>query len=327
MDNTLTLWIAFNIFVLFLLALDLGVFNRKNHVIGVKEALSWSAFWIALSLVFGGGVYYFQGMQAGGDFMTAYLLEKSLSVDNLFVILLIFNYFKIPGLYQHKVLFWGILGALVMRGSFILVGAALIHRFEWILYLFGAFLIYTGIKMLFDDGEAEIDPDANPLVKTFKKFMPVTPNFHDSHFFVIEQGKRHATPLFIALLVVELSDLIFAVDSIPAVFAVTQDPFIVYTSNVLAILGLRSLYFALAAIIDTFHYLKYGLAVVLTLIGLKMLAKEFLHDVPSWVTLSMVLGALALSILASVIWPPKPEEHTVVEDAFLHEKEKDEVHG
>lgn len=327
MQNNMTIWIAFNLFVLFLLALDLGVFNRKNHVIGVKEALSWSAFWITLSLVFGAGVYYFRGVQSGGDFMTAYLLEKSLSVDNLFVMLLIFNYFKIPPKYQHKVLFWGILGALIMRGSLILVGAALIHRFEWILYLFGAFLIYTGVKMLFDDGEAEIDPDSNPLVKGFKKLMPVTRDFHGSHFFILEQGKRHATPLFIALLVVELSDLIFAVDSIPAVFAVTQDPFIVYTSNVLAILGLRSLYFALAAIIDTFHYLKYGLAVVLTLIGLKMLAKEFLHDVPSWVTLSMVLGALGLSILASIIWPPKPEEHTVVEEAFLHEKEKDEVHG
>ncbi len=326
MQNT-TIWIAFNIFVLLMLALDLGVFHRENHEVGVKEALSWSAFWIALSLCFGAGVYYFMGFASGGDFMTAYLLEKSLSVDNLFVILLVFNYFRVPAKFQHKVLFWGILGALIMRGGFILIGAALIHRFEWILYLFGAFLIYTGIKMLFDDGEEEIDPESNPLVKVLKKIMPVTPLFHGDKFFIIEKGKRHATPLFVALLVVEFSDLIFAVDSIPAVFAVTQDPFIVYTSNVLAILGLRSLYFALAAIVDKFHYLKYGLAIVLTLIGVKMLGKEFLHDVPSWVTLSMVLGALTLSVIASVIWPPKPEDMTGIEEAVLHEKEKDEVHG
>ncbi|PKL74914.1 MAG: hypothetical protein CVV27_18070 [Candidatus Melainabacteria bacterium HGW-Melainabacteria-1] len=324
MQNT-NIWLIFNLFVLIMLALDLGVFHRSAHVVKVKEALSWSAFWILLALVFNAGVYFgwvpveapagFQGAnyqtQAAGDFLTGYLLEKSLSIDNLFVMLLIFNYFKIPGIYQHKILFWGILGALVMRGALILVGAALIHRFEWILYLFGLFLVITGIRMLLDKEDGQIAPDQSPLIKAFKRLMPVTPDFHGMHFFVKLDGRRHATPLFIALLVVEVSDLVFAVDSIPAIFAVTQDPFIVYTSNVFAILGLRSLYFALAAIMDKFAYLKYGLALILSFIGVKMLIREWIH-LPSWATLTVVLGTLALSVLASVLWPPKEPRHDSV---------------
>lgn len=327
MQNT-SLWIFFNLFVLAMLALDLGFFHRNTHEVKVKEALSWSVFWIVLSLIFSVGVYYWFGMQSASDYLTGYLLEKSLSMDNLFVMLLIFNYFRIPTRYQHKVLFWGILGALVMRGSLIIVGSALIHRFHWILYLFGAFLVFTGIKMLFNNDDEEIEPERNPVVKLFKRFMPVTTDFHEDRFFVKIEKRRFATPLFIAVLVVEVSDLIFAVDSIPAVFAVTQDPFIVYTSNVFAILGLRSLYFALAAIMDKFHYLQFGLALILSFIGAKMLVKDFLHDIPSWVTLSIVLGTLVLSVVASVIWPPKPEVEEA-EEALQPASniEKDSVHG
>lgn len=327
MQNT-SLWIFFNLFVLAMLALDLGVFHRNTHEVKVKEALSWSVFWIVLSLVFSVGVYYWFGVKSASDYLTGYLLEKSLSMDNLFVMLLIFNYFRIPTRYQHKVLFWGILGALIMRGCLIIVGSALIHRFHWILYLFGAFLVFTGIKMLFNNDDEEIEPERNPVVRLFKKFMPVTTDFHEDRFFVKIEKRRFATPLFIAVLVVEVSDLIFAVDSIPAVFAVTQDPFIVYTSNVFAILGLRSLYFALAAIMDKFHYLQFGLALILSFIGAKMLVKDFLHDIPSWVTLSIVLGTLVLSVVASVIWPPKPEVEEA-EEALQPASniEKDSVHG
>lgn len=327
MTVSTNVWIYFNLFILLMLALDLGLFHRKSHEVKVKEALSWSAFWIILSLCFSGGIYYWMGTDAASDYLTGYLLEKSLSVDNLFVMLLVFSYFKVPSRYQHKVLFWGILGALVMRGILIVLGAVLITRFEWILYIFGAFLVYTGIKMLTNNGEEQIEPENNPVVKLFKKFMPVTPEFHKDQFFVKLDGRKFATPLFVTLLVVEVSDLIFAVDSIPAIFAVTQDPFLIYTSNAFAILGLRSLYFALAAIIDKFHYLKYGLALVLSLIGVKMLAKDFLHHVPSWVTLSLVLGTLVASILASVIWPPKEEDLPEIEEIISPPKEKDSVHG
>lgn len=331
MQNS-SLWIFFNIFVLCMLALDLGVFNRKAHEIKVKEALAWSAFWISLALLFNLGIYmgWVPGVKPAlaSDFLTGFLLEKSLSVDNLFVMLLIFSYFKIPALYQHKVLFWGILGALIMRGVLIVVGAALIERFDWILYLFGIFLVITGIRMFFDSGDEEINPENNPVIRLFKRMMPVTNEFHGSHFFIKLDGRRFATPLFVALLVVEISDLVFAVDSIPAVFAVTQDPFIVYTSNVFAILGLRSLYFALAAIVDKFHYLKYGLAVILSFIGVKMLIKELYHF-PSAVTLGLVVGTLVLSVIASIIWPPKDttpleaeiSEHEHAHDGILAEPE------
>ena len=311
---SLSHWVAFNLLVIFLLALDLGVMNRKDHVIKVKEALVWTAFWVSLSLVFNLGVYYWFGSRAATDYLTGFLLEKSLSVDNLFVIVMVFNYFKVKPKYQHRVLFWGILGALIMRGTLIVLGSTLVKQFNWILYIFGAFLVYTGIKMLFTDEDDEIEPENNPLVKLFKKFMPVTPAFHGNKLFIIQNGKRFATPLFITLIVVEVSDLIFAVDSIPAIFAVTQDPFIIYTSNVFAILGLRSLYFALAAIVDRFHYLQYGLSVILSFIGVKMLVNHWLH-LPSWLTLVIVVGLLFLSVIASVIWPPKHEDTDKTEDS------------
>lgn len=310
--QSLSHWVAFNILVLFLLALDLGLFNRKDHVIKAKEALIWTAFWVCLALIFNVGIYYWFGSKAAIDYLTGFLLEKSLSVDNLFVIVMVFGYFKVDPKYQHRVLFWGILGALIMRGTMIYLGATLVKQFNWILYIFGLFLVYTGIKMLFDNGEDDIEPDKNPVVNLFKKIMPVTPEFHGNHLFIKENGKRFATPLFVTLLVVEVSDLIFAVDSIPAIFAVTQDPFIIYTSNVFAILGLRSLYFALAAIVDKFHYLKYGLSVILSFIGLKMLLNHWLH-LPSWITLGIVVSILGLSVVASMVWPPKHiEEETVM---------------
>lgn len=329
MHNT-SLWIFFNLFVLFMLALDLGLFHRQAHQVKVKEALAWSLFWIVLSLCFNLGIYVWFGPAAASDYLTGYLLEKSLSVDNLFVMLLIFNYFQIPARYQHKVLFWGILGALLMRGSLIVLGTALITEYEWILYLFGAFLIFTGIKMLFDDEEAKIEPERNPVIRLFKRVIPVTPEFHDDHFFVKIGLQRFATPLMVTLVVIEVSDLIFAVDSIPAIFAVTQNAFIVYTSNIFAILGLRSLYFALAAIMDKFHHLKYGLALILTFIGLKMLLKDIFPEIPSWLTLSLVAGTLSLSVLASLIWPApegdaEPNEFEAI--PIPTNTEKDGVHG
>lgn len=324
MPNTTT-WILFNLFVIAMLALDLGFFHRKEHEVKAREALIWSAFWILLALLFNVLLYFWLGPKPAAEYLTGYLLEKSLSVDNLFVMLLIFSYFQIPGRYQHRVLFWGILGALVMRGILILIGAALIHRFEWILYLFGAFLVFTGLKMLFGKDDEEIEPERNPVLKLFKRFVPVTPEFHGKRFFVNINGQRFATPLMVALVVVEISDLIFAVDSIPAIFVVTQDPFIIYTSNVFAILGLRSLYFALAAIIDKFHYLKFALALILTFIGVKMLGKEFVHDLPVWVTLGIVAGTLLGAVVASVIWPPPPKSPEQREET-LAEARKEGMH-
>lgn len=319
MPNTTT-WILFNLFVILMLALDLGLFHRKEHEIKAREALIWSAFWILLALVFNVILYFWLGPKPAAEYLTGYLLEKSLSVDNLFVMLLIFGYFQIPGRYQHRILFWGILGALIMRGILIVIGAALIHRFEWILYLFGAFLVFTGLKMLFGNDDEKIEPERNPILKLFKRFVPVTPEFHGKRFFVTIDGKRFATPLMVALVVIEISDLVFAVDSIPAIFVVTQDPFIIYTSNVFAILGLRSLYFALAAIIDKFHYLKFALALILTFIGVKMLAKEFIHDLPVWVTLGMVAGTLLGAIVASILWPPKPKATESLDEAPTESK-------
>ena len=258
--GTLWIWIGFNAFVLLMLALDLGVFHRKAHVVSLKESLAWTAVWVALALLFNVGICHYIGSQKALEFFTGYLIEKSLSVDNIFVFALLFSYFAVPPIYQHKVLFWGILGALVMRAIMIGVGVALIAKFAWIIYVFGAFLILTGIKMIVKR-EEEIHPERNPLVALVQTFMPVTSDYRGDRFFVHENGVRMATPLFVVLLLVEFTDLIFAVDSIPAIFAVTTDPFIVYTSNVFAILGLRSLYFALAGVLDKFHYLKIGLGV------------------------------------------------------------------
>jgi tellurite resistance protein TerC len=305
MANQVVLWVVFNLFVVAMLVLDLGVFHRKVHEVRIKEALLWSAFWIALALLFNLGVYFWRGPVTALEFLTGYLLEKSLSVDNLFVFLLIFTYFRVPPLHQHKVLFWGILGALIMRAIFILTGVALIEKFHWIIYVFGAFLIFTGIKMV-SRQEEEIHPERNPVLRLFRRLMPVTENYEGGRFFVKHGGRLMATPLFIVVLVVETTDVVFAVDSIPAILAITLDPFIVYTSNVFAILGLRALYFALAGVMQLFHYLSYGLAAVLVFVGMKMLLAD-IYKIPIGIALGVVAGVLALSVIASIIWPPPPE--------------------
>lgn len=302
MTDTLSLWIGFNVFVLVMLALDLGVFHRKAHIVTLKESLSWSAVWVTLALIFNLGIWHYMGPQKGLEFFTGYVIEKSLSVDNVFVFLLLFSYFAVPPLYQHKVLFWGILGALVMRAIMIFLGAVLIAKFAWIIYVFGAFLILTGLKMIFKK-EEEIHPERNPLVRWFKKLIPVTDDYRGDKFFLKENGVLMATPLFVVLLLVEFSDLIFAVDSIPAIFAVTKDPFIVYTSNVFAILGLRSLYFALAGLMDKFHYLKIGLGVVLTFVGVKMLLGHTAWKIDTHVSLVVIVGVLAISVIVSLLRP------------------------
>ena len=315
MDTPIWLWVGFNLFVLAMLALDLGVLHRKSHVVSSREALTWSLVWITLSLVFNAVIYFFwdkmmpdstyTNSEAALAFLTGYLIEKSLSVDNIFVFILIFSFFKVPAAYQHRVLFWGILGALIMRGTLIALGVALLHEFHWIIYVFGAFLIFTGIRMAWQH-EEHVEPDKNPVVKFFRKFMPVTENFEKDKFFVRRAGTLMATPLFLILLVVESTDLVFAVDSIPAIFAVTQDPFIVYTSNVFAILGLRALYFLLANVIDKFQYLKFGLSAVLIFIGVKMVIVDF-YKIPIGVSLAVVAGILTLSILLS-LWKAKASD-------------------
>src|SRR5688572_23542789 len=287
-DGTIWLWIGFNLFVLLMLALDLGVFHRKAHVVSIREATLWSVVWIALAMVFNLGLYFFwdqvsptseyTNSEASLAFFTGYLIEKSLSVDNIFVFVLIFTFFAVPAAYQHRVLFWGIIGALIMRGTLIAVGATLLKEFHWIIYVFGAFLIFTGIRMALHRNE-EMHPERNPLIKLIRRIMPVTDNYEGDKFFIRRAGKLIATPLFLVLLLVESTDLIFAVDSIPAIFAVTEDPFIVYTSNVFAILGLRSLYFLLAGVVDKFYYLKLGLSVVLVFVGIKMVMVD-LYKIP-----------------------------------------------
>ncbi len=307
MDHGILLWVAFNLFVVAMLVLDLKVFHRQAHEVRVKEALLWSAFWIALSLIFNAGIYLVEGYEPGLQFFTGYIIEKSLSVDNLFVFLMIFSYFKVPARYQHKVLFWGILGALIMRGLLIFLGVALIQKFHWILYIFGAFLVFTGIKMAFQRETVEIHPERNLIVRFFKNFIPVTAGYHEWKFFVKVDGKAYATLLFVVIIVVETTDLVFALDSIPAIFAVSRDPFIVYTSNVFAILGLRALYFALAGLLDLFHYLKFGLSIVLAFIGVKMLI-ESIYDMPILLALAVVGSVITLSIVASILRPRKQKE-------------------
>jgi tellurite resistance protein TerC len=292
-------WIGFNIFVLGMLTLDLGVFNRKAHEVSVKEALSWSAVWICLALSFNGLIYYWFGEQKAIEFLTGYLLEKSLSVDNIFVFVLIFGYFQIPSIYQHKVLFWGIIGALVMRVFFIFAGVALIERFHWTIYLFGVFLIYTGYKML-SEKDKKMEPEKSPVILFFQKFIPVSSQLEGGRFFVNKNGKRYATPLFLVLVLIETTDLIFAVDSIPAILAITQDHFIVYTSNVFAILGLRSLYFALAHVVHRFIYLSTGLAAVLMFVGLKMVLVD-IFKIPTFISLIMIGIILTISIVFSLL--------------------------
>lgn len=296
-------WIGFNVFVLLMLALDLGVFHKKTHAVKIKEALIWSGIWIILALLFACGIFYVFGNQRGVEFLTGYVIEKSLSVDNIFVFIMIFSYFSIPAKYQHKILFYGIVGALIMRAVFIFAGVALITKFHWIIYVFGAFLIFTGIKMLIKE-EKPLDPDKNPVVRLFKKFMPVTNELHGEKFFIKKEMKTYATPLFIVLLLIEFTDLIFAVDSIPAILAVTNDTFIVYTSNVFAILGLRSLYFALAGITEYFRYLKYALSAILVFVGVKMCLVD-IYKIPVVYSLLVILSMIGISVLASVFIKPK----------------------
>jgi len=283
-----------------MLALDLGVFHKKSHKVPVKEALIWSAVWITLSLLFNILVYYKFGKTLALEYLTGYVIEYSLSVDNIFVFILIFSYFAVKGEYQHRVLFWGIIGALVMRAIFIFAGVALINRFHWIVIIFGGFLVFTGIRMLFQK-EAEVDPEKNPIVRFFKRFLPVTDDYHGKNFFIKKNHKLYATPLFLVLLIIESSDLIFAVDSIPAILAVSKNPFIVYTSNIFAIMGLRSLYFALSGIMGLFRFLKVGLAFVLTFVGVKMLL-AFIHiEIPILLSLGVIISILMFSVLASVL--------------------------
>jgi tellurite resistance protein TerC len=294
-------WVVFNAFVLGMLALDLGVIHRRKHEVKFKEAIVWSAVWIGLALAFAAVVAYHRGAGAALQFLKGYVIEESLSVDNLFVFLLIFSWFAVPTRLQHGVLFWGILGAMVLRLLFILAGVALIEKFEWVIYLFGAILIYSGVKMALEK-EKKINPEKNPLVKLFRRLMPVTADFEGDKFFVRREGRTFATPLLLVLLVVEMTDLIFAVDSIPAVLAITRDRFIVYTSNVFAILGLRAMFFALKGAMNLFHHLHYGLSAILVFVGLKMLVGHY-FEIPIGVALGTVASILALSILASLIWP------------------------
>src|SRR5262252_6599139 len=299
MSNQVWLWVAFNVFVLMMLAVDLGVLHRRAHEVRLKEALVWSGIWIALALLFALGVYAWYGSQPALEFLTGYLIEKSLSIDNIFVFVLIFAYFKVPALYQHRVLFWGILGALVMRAIFIFAGIALLQRLHWILYAFGALLILTGIKMA-TEKDKEIHPDKNPVLKLFRRLVAVTEDYHADHFFVKQSGQYAATPLFIVLLVVE---------TIPAILGITRDPFLVYTSNVFAILGLRALYFALAGVMRLFHYLHYGLSAILIFVGAKMLLAD-VYKLPAGVALGVIAGLLLIAVIASVLRPRQKDAPT-----------------
>ncbi len=326
-------WGVFMALVFGLLALDLGVFNRKAHRVGLREAVFWSIFWTILALAFNAWMYWRFGSGPGLEFLTAYVIERSLSFDNIFVFIVIFNYFAVPAEYQHRVLFWGILGALISRGIFIAMGTALLSRFEWLIYVFGAFLLYTGIKILFQK-EAEVHPEKNPLLRLFQRFVPLTTQYHGAKFFVREAGRLVATPLMLVLVVVEATDVVFAVDSIPAVFGVTLNPFIVFTSNIFAILGLRALYFLLAGLMHKFQYLGVGLGLVLAFVGAKMLLHDWLHITTGW-SLGIVLGILTVSVVASLLNPapadsiPDPTQadgdfqHSVAAQA-LHLDEADE---
>jgi tellurite resistance protein TerC len=299
MEETIWMWVGFNLFVLAMLALDLGIFHRKAHVVSLKEAAVWSIVWITLALVFNSGIYFWSGPEPALKFFTGYLIEKSLSVDNIFVFVLIFSAFSVPAAFQHRVLFWGILGALLMRGTLILAGSVLLNEFHWIIYVFGAFLILTGIKMAFQR-HAEQHPEDNPLVRLVRRLLPMTNGYEGDRFFARRAGKWLATPLLLVLLSVEFTDLIFAVDSIPAIFAVTQDPFIVYTSNVFAILGLRSLYFVLAGVVDKFYYLKLGLSAILVFVGMKMVLAE-VYKIPVAISLVVIAVVLAITVVASLL--------------------------
>ncbi|MEK7249229.1 MAG: TerC family protein [Bacteroidota bacterium] len=307
-QNEILLFILFSVFIIALLALDLGVFHRKDKAVSIKEAAGWSIGWITLSFLFNLGLFFWVRNNTGStaeatrislEFLTGYLMEKALSVDNIFVFVLIFNYFGVPAKYQHRVLFWGVMGALIMRGLFIAAGATLIAQFEWILYIFGAILIYSGWKMMRSD-EIEVHPDRNIVIRYARKLFPVEMGYETNHFFIKKNGRLFITTMFLVLLTVETTDVVFAVDSIPAVFAVTRDPFIVYSSNVFAILGLRALYFLLAGVMNSFYYLKHGLSIVLIFVGLKMLAEELIH-IPIGVSLGVIAVVLSVTVAMSLV--------------------------
>ena len=306
------LWIGFSLFIFTMLSLDLGLFNRKAHTIKYREAWLWSGVWVTVAMIFAGVVFYYLGSQPGFEFLTGYIIELSLSVDNLFVFLLIFSYFKVPAKFQHRVLFWGVMGALVMRLTMIFIGAALINRFHWIIYIFGAFLVYTGIKMFRQD-EIDVQPEKNPLVRIVTRFLPISRHYEEEKFFTKINGKRTGTLLLLVLMVVEVTDLVFAVDSIPAIFAVTTNTFIVYTSNVFAILGLRSMYFLLAGVVEKFRYLRLGLAIVLTFIGLKMLVGAVGFHLSIKISLAFVALVLIGSVVASLLVSPDGEKTITVD--------------
>jgi tellurite resistance protein TerC len=332
MHDSIWLWVGFTAFILLMLAIDLGLFNRKAHAVTYRQSVVWSIVWISLALAFTGVVYWrcsnpltpcveravvLAPTEAIFKYLTGYIIELSLSVDNLFVFLLLFSYFKVPAKYQHRVLFWGVLGALVMRAVMIGAGAILVEKFHWIIYVFGAFLVYTGVKM-FKQGEEQVDPEQSPIVRFVRRFIPVARGYEGQKFFTRVDGKLHGTLLLLVLATVEFTDLVFAVDSIPAIFGITTDPFIVYTSNVFAILGLRTFYFLLAGVVEKFHFLKTGLAVVLTFVGVKMLTEGFVHDYVSkgnviLISLGFVIAVLVLSVVASLIWPKEAETQIEVQ--------------
>lgn len=298
-ENETLLFVLFNFFIIAMLALDLGIFHKKAHGVGMREATIWSIVWVAMSLAFCAGLFIFVGPTTGFEFLTGYLIEKALSVDNIFVFILIFSYFGVPEKYQHKILFWGVLGALIMRSIFILTGAALISRFEWILYIFGAILIISGWKMMMQ-GETEVHPEKNIFIRLARKFFPVFSGWETSKFFIRRDGKLYITNMFLVLITIETTDVVFAVDSIPAIFAVTRDPFIVYSSNVFAILGLRALYFVLAGVMNSFYYLKTGLSLILVFVGIKMIIAEFYH-LPIVLSLLIICTILTVSVVASIM--------------------------
>lgn len=306
MPTHLIPWILFTLFIVVMLAIDLGVFNRKDHEVKVKEALVWSGVWVGLALAFNAVVYFWKGQEVAVQFFTGYVIEKSLSIDNIFVFLQVFAYFSVPAVYQHKILFWGVLGAIVMRAIFIVAGVALISKFHWIIYVFGAFLVFTGIKMVLAKNK-ELHPEKNPLIRLLRRFMPVSNDYEGGKFFLRKDGIIMVTPLMVVLMVIETTDVIFAVDSIPAILAITTDPFIVFSSNLFAIMGLRSLFFALAGVIKRFYYIHYGLAAILAFVGVKMLVSD-LYKLPSATALAAVAAILSLSMIASVLWPRRSQD-------------------
>jgi len=301
MEHSLTLWVVFNIFIVVMLIVDLMIFNRKPHEISIKESLIWTGIWIALAVVFGIGLYFYMDPVSSIDYFTGYLIEKSLSVDNIFVFLLIFTYFGVEAKYQHRVLFWGIFGALVLRLLFIIAGVALIERFHWIIYVFGAFLVFTGIKLAFEK-DKEIHPEKNLVLKLVKRFLPISRRYYSQKFFVRIRGRLIGTPLLIVLVVIETTDVVFALDSIPAIMAITRDPFIIYSANAFAILGLRALYFALAGVMRLFHYLHYGLSLILVFVGIKMML-ENVYEIPTLFTLGFITVTLMTSVIFSILYP------------------------